>query len=325
MNTATSKPSITLVLGSGSARGLAHIGVIDELEAYFDIRCVVGCSIGSVVGGFYAAGQLEAYRSWVTDLTRWDVLRFLDLSLTTRAGMMKGDLIMDKLRSLIGSRLIEELPIRFTAVASDIHRRKEVWLAQGELFDAMRASFAIPGIFTPLELNGRTLVDGGLLNPVPVAPATDDQTDLTLAVNLAGRPVRNPLGATPVVPTAIAKPEHRSRIDQFLVSVQSALGMESAAVEAPEEVETHLSLSDVLIGTFDTMQASITRYRLAAYPPDILIELPENICDPHDFHRASELIEAGRYWTRLQLERNPELNEALDGKAALSAAEPRQT
>lgn len=102
-------------------------------------------------------------------------------------------------------------------------------------------------------------------------------------------------------------------VEQFLLTVQSALGMESAAAPAPEtaqEVATHLSLSDVLIGTFDTMQASITRYRLAAYPPDILIELTKNICEPHDFHRATELIEAGRYWTRLQLERNPELNEA---------------
>jgi len=132
--------------------------------------------------------------------------------------------------------------------------------------------------------------------------------------------VRNPLGAAPVVPTAVTRPEHRSRIDQFLVSVQNALGMESAAEHVHPEADEHLSLSDVLIGTFDTMQASITRYRLAAYPPDILVELPENICDPHDFHRASELIEAGRYWTRLHLERNPELGRAQFDKASKCAS-----
>lgn len=129
--------------------------------------------------------------------------------------------------------------------------------------------------------------------------------------------MRNPLGAAPVVPTAVTRPEHRSRIDQFLVSVQNALGMESAAEHVHPEADEHLSLSDVLI---DTMQTSITRYRLPAYPPDVLDELPENICDPHDFHRAAELIEAGRYWTLMHLERNPELGSLQFDKTSQSAS-----
>ncbi|MEM7405543.1 MAG: patatin-like phospholipase family protein [Pseudomonadota bacterium] len=295
-------PTVTLVLGSGAARGLAHIGVIEELEQHgYAIRSIVGCSMGAVVGGFYAAGSLAGYKSWVCDLTRWDVLRFLDLSLTTRMGMMKGDLIMEKLRSLVGDQQIEDLPIPFTAIATDIVRRKEVWICTGDLFDAIRASMAIPGLFTPQRWQGRTLVDGGLLNPVPVAPATDDGTDLTIAVNLAGKPVVAPLGPVEPPPPQTEQneeEEHRSRIESWLGTVQSALGLES---KQTSNEDAEMSMSDVLIGMFDTMQASISRYRLAAYPPDLLIEIPENVCDPHDFHRAAELIAAGRYWTRQSL------------------------
>ena len=301
--------TITLVLGSGSARGFAHIGVIYELEARgYEIRSVVGCSIGAVVGGLYAAGKLDAYTAWVRDLKRWDVLRFLDLSLTTRLGMMKGDLIIEKLRSLVSEQQIEDLAIPFTAVATDIVQRKEVWLSRGDLFDVIRASMAIPGLFTPQNIDGRSLVDGGLLNPIPVAPAMDDNNDLTIAVSLAGAPVINPLGPPARhILAAEAQPENRSRIEAFLSTVQSAIGLESndqKSVEVTADTKpSSMNMSDVLIGVFDTMQTAISRYRLAAYPPDLLIEIPENICEPHDFHRASELIDAGRYWTEEYLRR----------------------
>ena len=231
--------------------------------------------------------------------------------------MMKGDLIMEKLRSLVGEQQIEDLPIPFTAVATDIVKRKEVWLSSGDLFIAIRASMAIPGLFTPQQVGGRTLVDGGLLNPVPVAPATDNHNDLVIAVSLAGAPVVNPLGPPLAAPAALAEPAHRSHIESFLGSVQSLLGFESNASghagaalgssgDAPADPEKglELTMSDVLIGVFDTMQTSISRYRLAAYPPDLLIEIPENICDPHDFHRARELVQAGHYWTEQYLARH---------------------
>ena len=298
------KKTVSLILGSGGARGLTHIGVIRELEAHgYQIASIVGCSMGSLIGGFYAAGRLDDFESWVTTLSEWDVLRFLDISLTNRSGMMKGDLIMNELRALIGDTNIEDLPLPFTAVATDVVSKKEVWLNSGDLFDAIRASIAIPGIFTPKFINGRALVDGGLLNPLPVAPSTDDVTDLTIAVSLAGREVSQPLGPNPLPPRAGSIQAYRSRIETFIDTVQGKLGMEQAA--KPGE-ERPLPLTDVLMGMFDTMQAAISRYRLASYPLDILIDIPYNVCQTHEFYKAEQLIEAGRYWATEYLMRHGE-------------------
>lgn len=287
--------SVSLILGSGGARGLAHIGVIHELERQgFKIDAVVGTSMGALIGGFYCAGRLDAYEEWVTRLDKWDVIRFLDISLTAKLGMMKGDLIMDSLKGLMGDHQIDELPIPFTAVACDILSRKEVWLTRGDLFDAIRASIAIPGLFTPKVINGRTLVDGGLLNPLPAAPANANHSDLTIAVSLSGREVAEPFGPNPptITPTTIQR--YRTSIDGFLTGIQDTLGLD----RTPEpQQEAGLGLTDVLLAMFDTMQGAIARYRLAGYPPDILIEIPVNVCDAHEFFKAPALIEAGRHWT----------------------------
>ncbi|MDM8547223.1 patatin-like phospholipase family protein [Candidatus Venteria ishoeyi] len=296
------KKTVSLILGSGGARGLTHIGIIRELEQRgYDIRAIVGCSMGSLVGGLYAAGQLDAYTEWVSELTEWDVLRFLDISLTIRSGMMKGDLIMDKLRELVGEQQIEDLAIPFTAVATDIIARREVWLGHGDLFEAIRASIAIPGIFTPQVVGGKMLVDGGLLNPLPIAPATDDWTDLTIAVSLSGRAVSEPLGPNPVPHKEHSIAAYRARIDNFLGVVQKNLGLEASDEPEPQ----HLSLSSVLMSMFDTMQSAIARYRLAAYPPDVLIEIPENVCASHEFYKADQLIAAGHYWAQQALAQSP--------------------
>ena len=291
--------TVSLILGSGGARGLAHIGVIKELEERgYAISSIVGCSMGALVGGLYAAGKLAAYESWVTELSELDVVRFLDISLTNRSGMMKGDLIMNELRSFVGDWLIEELSIPFTAVATEVVQKKEVWLNRGDLFDAIRASISIPGIFTPKEIDGRMLVDGGLLNPLPVAPSTDHRTDLTIAVSLAGRDVSNPFGPDAVPASAGGIEAYRSRIESFISTVQEKLGIERSDDQAKER---QIPLTDVLMGMFDTMQTAIARYRLASYPPDILIEIPGNVCQTHEFFKAAQLIEAGRFWTHENL------------------------
>jgi len=207
--------------------------------------------------------------------------------------MMKGDLIMNELRGLVGDIDIEDLPLPFTAVATDVVSKKEVWLSRGDLFDAIRASIAIPGIFTPKIIGGRSLVDGGLLNPLPVAPSTDDITDLTIAVSLAGRAVLKPLGPNPKPPRAGSIEEYRSRIERFIDTVQSKLGLEQPV---DNEQERAMPLTDVLMAMFDTMQSTISRYRLASYPPDILIDIPHNVCQTHEFYKAEQLIDAGRYW-----------------------------
>ncbi|MCW5579337.1 MAG: patatin-like phospholipase family protein, partial [Dokdonella sp.] len=186
--TATMAPAaprrISLVLGSGGARGYAHIGVIEELRAQgYTIEAIAGSSMGALVGGVYAAGKLEAYRDFVSPLQRLDVLRLVDWS-WRGGGLIKGDRIGLELRKLVGDVRIEDLPVRYTAVAVDLDAHREVWFSRGCLFDAIRASIAIPTVFRPHRYEGRLLVDGGLLNPLPVSPTLRDLTEATIAVDV---------------------------------------------------------------------------------------------------------------------------------------------
>lgn len=286
MKKSAQKTTVSLILGSGGARGLAHIGVIEWLgENGYEIRSIAGSSMGALVGGIYAAGELDVYRRWVSALQLLDVLRLLDLSFDGR-GLFKGDRLMGALRNLIGDRDIESLPLSFTAVATELDTGREVWLDRGSLFDAIRASIAIPTVFTPQEIGGRQLVDGGLVNPIPIAPTLRDMTELTVAVN-ATAPLR---GAAPAPEQeAEAAPAaqgdgYRRRIAQFL----AALG-DRAAPKAPD-----LGLFDVISRSMDTMQSRIARFHLAAQAPDVLIEIPRDACQIHEFHRARELIRVGR-------------------------------
>ncbi|MGB5602030.1 MAG: patatin-like phospholipase family protein, partial [Gammaproteobacteria bacterium] len=181
------KRTVSLVLGAGGARGYAHIGVIGWLQDHgFDIQSIAGSSMGALIGGIYAAGKLDTYTEWIRALEQTDVLQLLDLSFGS-SGLFKGERIIQTLRDLIGDHNIEDLPLSFTAVATDLDAEKEVWLSKGPLFDALRASIAMPTLFTPFQYEGRRLVDGGLVNPVPIAPTLRDMTDLTIAVNLSGR------------------------------------------------------------------------------------------------------------------------------------------
>ena len=145
----TNMKTVSLVLGSGGARGLAHIGVIHWLEENnYEIRSIVGCSIGAVIGGIYAAGKLDVYEQWVRSVTKVDIVTLLDLS-WEKSGLVRGDKLINTLIKLVGEQLIEDLPFAYTAVATDIKGQKEIWIKSGSLFDAMRASFAIPLLFTP--------------------------------------------------------------------------------------------------------------------------------------------------------------------------------
>ena len=198
---------------------------------------------------------------------------------------------------------IEELPLPFVAVATDLSNHKEVWLSRGDLFDAIRASISVPGIFTPKIIGGRHLADGGLLNPLPVAPSTEDVTDLTIAVSLSGTEVAEPLGPNPLPLREGTVEEYRSRIEEFINRVQEKLGLE---LEDEQAERKSMPLTDILMAMFDTMQATISRYRIAAYPPDMLIDIPRNVCRSHEFYKAEQLIEAGRYWTREYLARRVE-------------------
>jgi NTE family protein len=277
---------VSLVLGSGGARGLAHIGVIQCLEEQgYRIESIAGASMGALVGGIHAAGELAAYRDWVCALSRTDVLRFLDFAFAV-GGLFKGDRIMDTLRDMVGEHAIEDLPIAYTAVATDIDRQREVWISRGPLFDAIRASIAVPTVFTPHRYLGLTLVDGGLLNPVPIAPTFRDRTDLTIAVNLNGgdRAPRGPERGHDRDTAATPKDDLVSRIRQFLDGIGENL-MPSGPAD--------LGVFELVSRSIETMQNAITAVKLAAYAPDLVIEVPRDACGAHEFYRAREVIELG--------------------------------
>jgi len=328
--------TVSLVLGSGGARGYAHIGAIEELVAQgYDIRSVAGSSMGALVGGVYAAGKLDAYRDWVKPLQRFDVLRLLDWTFSG-GGLIKGDRIIDKLHDLIGDMCIEDLPITYTAVAVDLLAQREVWFSRGSLFDAIRASIAIPTVLRPHHYQGRTLVDGGLLNPVPITPTLRDLTDCTIAVDI-NAPAETPEGgiaATGVVDTAPASG------DVTFGSVADALAGGVPAATAPAESERPLAagvetasapgvrariaefiaglvdkrerkpeaapepgLLELFARSLDVVQETVTRFKLAAQPPDLIIRIPRNVGAFYEFHRATEIIEIGRERTREALRR----------------------
>jgi NTE family protein len=289
---------VSLVLGSGGARGLAHIGIIRWLEeAGYRIDSIAGASMGALVGGIYAAGKLDSYRDWVCALRSTDVLRFLDLSFSV-GGLFKGERIIDTLREMVGDHAIEDLPLAFTAVATDIDRQREVWITRGPLFDAIRASIAVPTIFTPYEYQGLTLVDGGLLNPVPIAPTFRDFTDLTIAVNLNGapQPAARPGRPTARQVTETTEKDLRSRIQQFLDAITD---------NRSDIHDRDLGMFELVSRSFDIMQNAIAAMKLATYAPDIVIEVPRDACAAYEFYRARELIELGY---RLAADKIPRLD-----------------
>ena len=293
----SSRKSVSLVLGSGGARGLAHIGVIRHLEENdYDIRSIAGCSMGAVIGGIYAAGKLDEYEKWVCAIDRVDIVSLLDFS-WQKDGLVKGEKIIATLKGLIGEYDIQDLPIRFTAVATDFRAEKEVWIQKGSLFDAIRASMSLPLFFTPFEYKGRRLIDGGVLNPVPIAPTFSDDNDLTIAVNLSGRI------DTQSRPPKIGDlsdyddedvPILRRRIARFLDS----LGDRRAKTADRDELHV-LEIANL---AFDAMQGAISRQKLAAYPPDKVITIPSNVASVLEFDRARELIEVGYDAAGRQLE-----------------------
>lgn len=292
------KTSVSLVLGSGGARGLAHIGVIEWLEENgYEIKSISGSSMGALIGGIYAAGKLDSYKHWVTALDRADVVRMLDLSFGW-SGLLKGERIINKLRDLIGERQIEDLAISYTAVATDIERGKEVWLSRGPLFDAIRASIAVPLVFTPYEVNGRKLLDGGLLNPLPVAPTLRDQNDITIAVDVDARPERTS-GARDDGPPHEPRHEngddtntYRQRVKAFILDLQEKV--------SPHKDE-NWGFFDVMMLSIETMQSSIVRMKMAAYTPDYHLVIHRNAARAYEFYRAEELINLGRDTARQHL------------------------
>jgi len=280
---------VALALGAGGARGLAQIGVIEELDARgFAIVAIAGSSSGALVGGIYAAGKLREFREGIEAMSRRDFLRLLDPVLG-RPGLIGGGRLVDTIREVVGNPDIETLPVQFTAVAVDLERQREVWVRNGPLWDALRASFAIPGLFTPYALNGRELVDGGLLAPLPIAATRMADVHRLIAVNMHGWPKSPPGEPAGVAPPPKALPRGR-RFSRWL---DTRLGND------PDE----MGFAEVMARSLDTMQAQLARMHLALDPPELVIEIPRDACQFYEFWRAKELIEIGRREARKALDK----------------------
>jgi NTE family protein len=294
---------VALALGSGGARGYAHIGVIDELhDRGYDIVGIAGSSMGALVGGLQAAGKLDDFAEWARSLTQRAILRLLDPKITA-AGVLRAEKILDAVRDILGEVTIEELPIPYTAVSTDLLSGKSVWLQRGPVDAAIRASIAIPGVIVPHFLDGRLLADGGILDPLPMAPIAAVNADLTIAVSLSGSEAG---GEEPedVEPRATAEWLGRvwrsttSLFDSGQPDESADKLIDAAAVDAgkdPREPSVpRLGSFEVMNRTIDIAQAALARHTLAAYPPDMLIEVPRSACRSLEFHRAAEVIDIGR-------------------------------
>lgn len=296
------RASISLVLGSGGARGYAHVGVIEELRAQgYSIQSVAGSSMGALVGGVFAAGRLDAYRDWAKGLKTFDVLRLVDWT-WRGGGLIKGQRVIGALRDLVGEINIEDLPISYTAVAVDIDAQREVWFSRGSLFDAIRASISIPTVFRPHTYQGRRLVDGGLLNPVPVTPTLRDLTDATIAVDVNAEAEGIAERETPITRPEIVEPVPAENLHGYRRIAALFEGfIERRArkrTAAPEP-----GVLELFARSLDVVQETLTRYKLAAQPPDLVISIPRNVCAFYEFQRAEEVIEIGRQRTREALAR----------------------
>ena len=334
------KKRIALVLGSGGARGYAHIGVIEELESRgYDIACIAGCSMGAVVGGIYAAGKLDVYRDWIQSLDYLDILRLVDVSF--RLGAIRGEKVFGQIRNIVGEINIEDLRIPYTAVATDLTHQQEIWFQEGCLHQAMRASAAIPSLFTPVMQGNRMLIDGGLLNPLPIVPVVSSHCDLIIAVNLNS--TSQNAYQLPVIQRPAA---FKSRFDHMMNSLGSRMPFRNKHAEQLLNLEQEMikplvstlledppnpwlesarphrdsapksasgsfvidnvgpaSLLDLINQSFEVMQTSLAQYKIAGYPPDILINVPKRVCRFFEFYKAPELIALGREIARDTLDR----------------------
>lgn len=287
--------TVSLVLGSGGARGYAHIGAIEEIERRgYEIVSISGSSMGALVGGMHAAGKLNEYKDWVTSLNWMRVVRLLDFTLSR--GAIRGDKIFVQLAEILGSPNIENFEIDFTAVAADIAHQKEVWYQKGSLLDAIRASVAVPGLFTPVVKEGRVLVDGGILNPLPIIPVVAAQADLIIAVDLnTGDSSHSHLQ----LPSNQYLKRSGMSDEWHMPDAGTADESEEDLADQATEIGGRM---DVLLNSVEVMQASLAEYKIAGYPPDLLVRIPKDLCSFYEFHRATEAIEYGRLATRDRLE-----------------------
>jgi NTE family protein len=294
----TRRPVIGLALGGGAARGFAHIGIVRTLVEHGIVpNIVVGTSIGAVVGGAYAAGQLDTLEAWARGLQPRNILGYLDIRLNG-SGLIGGDKLALQLEAALGQTLIEELPLKFASVATEVRTGHEIWLTHGRIVDAMRASYALPGIFAPVLVGDRWLVDGALVNPVPVSAARAFGAEIVIAANLSSDVFNH---STTIYAHGPSAEIEAAVTPEALIEAVAPPKRRFGRLFSPERTVKREffggggrpGISTVMVDAFNIMQDRITRARLAGDPPDLLISPRVGQIGWFDFHRADDLIRHG--------------------------------
>ena len=317
------RPVIGLALGGGAARGFAHIGIVRTLIAHGIIPdVVVGTSIGAVIGGAYATGQLDTLEEWARSLQPRNILGYLDIRLNG-SGLIGGDKLAAQLEAAIGQMLIEDLPLKFASVATEVRTGHEIWLTHGRIVDAMRASYALPGIFAPVLVGDRWLVDGALVNPVPVSAARALGAEIVIAANLSSDVFTHSTTiyshgpsaevTVAVEPQAAIAPAPPKRGFGRLFSAERTMKREFFGGGGRPGIST------VMVDAFNIMQDRITRARLAGDPPDMLITPRVGQIGWFDFHRADDLIGFGARAAERAID---SIQEAIHILAPAAASQP---
>ena len=281
------KQSVSLVLSSGGARGVAHIGVIEELERQgYEITSISGASMGALVGGIYASGNLSVFRDWMCKLDKKAVFNMMDFTLSTN-GLVKGNKVIKELKKIVPDEMIENLPISYTAVATDIKNKKEVVFDKGSLFEAIRASISIPTIFKPCNQNGMLLIDGGVVNPLPINRVKRRKNDLLIVVD-----VSSPITAKKDISVEKCVKTEDKDLNYLSFLLEKGFSFLPKIVGDQQNYYTLLSQSSSL------MTQQISAMSIALYKPDVLIRIPIDSYGPFHFYKSEKIIEEGKLATQ---------------------------
>jgi NTE family protein len=282
--------NVALVLSSGGAKGIAHIGAIEELERQgFNITSVSGSSIGAVIGGLCAMGKLKQYSDWVKSLDRMAIWGLLDFTFTSN-GLLKGERVFDKMKTFIPDMNIEEMDKPFTAVASDILNEKEVVFDHGSYYKAARASIAIPAMFTPVRYKDTFLVDGGILNPVPIEHVKRNPDDLLVVVNLYGEKIPKPESSNANDSNGYTQAPGDSR-DHSRNGISGLKSTFSNLIDTGDK--RSLGYISLLTTSSAAMVHKMAKVNIERFKPDMVIDIPADTANTFDFHRADELLKIG--------------------------------
>ncbi len=294
--------SISLALGSGGARGLADIGVIQVFkEEGFTIGNIAGTSMGACVGGIYCAGKLDVFEDWITTINKRETFRLMDFTMSTQ-GMLKGQKVLAHLKQILGEIRIEDFEIPYTAIATDVHTKEEIWMRTGDLYTVIRASSSIPTLMMPSKLKERLLIDGGVLNPLPLEPLMPKTTDLVVAVNINANAESHVRHREVLLSSGIDKLQEQSEEEttaytsRMVNTVKSWLNMSKTddLSQVDPAQETTLNYLGMLNKTYDFMQDRMCEQSIEIHKPDIVVNIPRTVGTTLEFYRAKEMVEEGR-------------------------------